>query len=498
MEIAQAQDVVIPPPTTRQEVAAADESDSGRYGGILFSLRTRLVVWFALLLLLAVVVALVVARATLLARVDARIDASLAQEVEELRALAVGSDPETAQPFGDDVARIFEVYLQRNVPMANEALITFHDGAPYLRSRPVVPYRLDLDEQLSAHWAGLAGTERATVMTPAGSVRYLAVPLRVEGETAGVFVGAIFRDLERQEVDDTLASLGFVGLAVLVAGCLLALWLARRVLDPIAAVTATAQRISETDLTERIPVRGRDEIADLASTCNTMLERLETAFAGQRRFIDDVGHELRTPLTIVRGHLEQLDEDAARRRETLELVLDELDRMGRLIGELLILARAQRPDFLDLKVVDVERLTHDLLSKASAFGTRRWLLDAAWHGHAVLDPQRLTQAAMQLVENAVRQTTEDDTIALGSAVADGSLRVWVRDTGPGVPAEEQVAIFQRFRRGSGGVEGTGGLGLSIVQAIAEAHRGHVEVQSPPGAGATFVLVVPAGAPPEES
>jgi signal transduction histidine kinase len=315
------------------------------------------------------------------------------------------------------------------------------------------------------------------------------------GETRGVFVAAIFRDRESGEVDDALRVVAGVGLAMLLVGSVLAWLLADRVLRPVTAVTKTARTISGGDLSRRIPVSGHDEIAVLASTFNDMLARLETAFETQRRFVDDAGHELRTPLTIVRGHLELLEDDPAERRATLELVLDELDRMARLVNDMLTLAKWERPDFLSPAAVDVGVLADDLLAKAQALGERRWQLDARATGTIVADRQRVTQALVQLAQNAVQHTEEGDEVGLGTFVGDGEARLWVRDSGPGIPFEEQERVFARFyrssaRRGSDGA----GLGLSIVQAIARAHGGRLELASVPGSGATFTVVLPLGGP----
>ncbi|MFP5372870.1 MAG: sensor histidine kinase [Actinomycetes bacterium] len=460
------------------------------------SLRTRLVALFAVVLLLTLVASLATARWVLLNRLDARIDADLDQEVEELESLASGRDPETGQPLRQDVRRLLSLYLQRNVPMENEAVVTYVDGEPYLRSRPVAPYRLDQDARLSARWSALQQSERSVVDTPAGPFRYLAVPIVLDGEAKGVYVAGVFRDLEATEVDDALRALAAVGVVALVVACLLAAWIADRLLRPVAQATAVARRISETDLSQRLPVEGRDEIATLASTLNGMLERLEGSFETQRRFIDDIGHELRTPLTIVQGHLEQLDDDPDDLEETLHLVLDELQRMGRLVGELLLLARAERPDFLELAVVDLAEVTSELAAKAPALGERQWDLDGVGTGRIVADRQRVTQAVMQLAENAVRQTEPGDVVAIGSAVADGAARIWVRDSGPGIPLDEQGQLFERLWTGGGNRKGSG-LGLSIVKAIADAHGGKVELRSRPGAGAMFTLVLPVEGPEAE-
>lgn len=222
---------------------------------------------------------------------------------------------------------------------------------------------------------------------------------------------------------------------------------------------------------------------------NGMLERPEQAFETQRQFIDDVGHELRTPLTIVQGHLEQLDDDPRQRAESVRLVLDEVERMGRLVGDLLVLARSERPDFLDWGTADLAELTEGMYAKVRALADRRWVLDGVGEGSIVVDQQRLTQAVMQLAANAVRHTEAGDVIAIGSAMDDRGMRIWVRDTGSGIDPEERDRIFERFRQGARSIVGSG-LGLSIVRAIATAHGGRVELRSRPGGGAAFTLVLP--------
>ena len=150
------------------------------------SLRARIVAWFIGVLALSTIGLVVVTYEVLGIRLDQRIDAELRQEAAELRALARSNDPATGQPFAS-VKRTFDVYLVRNVPSRNEALITFLAGEPYLRSRQVVPYRLDRDPELVARWASLTEPSRGGVSTPAGRVEYLAIPVGAGGETGGVF-----------------------------------------------------------------------------------------------------------------------------------------------------------------------------------------------------------------------------------------------------------------------------------------------------------------------
>jgi two-component system, OmpR family, sensor kinase len=278
------------------------------------------------------------------------------------------------------------------------------------------------------------------------------------------------------------------------------IWLAAgRALSPLWGLSRTARAISESDLSRRIPVRGRDDLAELARTFNGMLDRLETAFANQKDFLTDVSHELRTPITVIRGHLDTLGESPAERQEAIAVIQDELDRMNRFVDDLLLLARAPRPDFLRLRPIDLDLFTNDLFAKARSLGERDWRLDGTGVGILVADQQRLTQAVMNLATNAVKHTREGETIWIGSSLVAGRARLWVRDDGPGIEPAEQTRIFDRFARAAPPTNAAGdgaGLGLAIVKAIAEAHGGKVELDSRPGVGATFTIVVPAGAESE--
>jgi two-component system OmpR family sensor kinase len=489
-------------PADREPVHLTVGEDAEPRRGIrehLSGIRVRILLWYVLLLAAATVASVLVVRQVLLARLDEQIDAALVQETQELRRLSTGNDPETGRPFRGNVPRILEVFLQRNVPSRNEAFLTFFDGKPFLRSRAVAPYRLDGDPDLVAALGSIPDTRWGTQGTPAGRVRYVAVPLRVAGETRGVFVGAFFRNLEAPEITPAVQAAAGVGVVVLLIGIILAWRLARGILQPVAAVRSTAQTISESDLTRRIPVTGRDEISMLASTFNRLLDRLERAFRTQRAFVDDAGHELRTPITIIRGHLELLDDDPEERRKTIALVMDELERMSRMVNDLLVLARAEQPDFLDLEVIDVRALTEEVHAKAQALASRRWEIERVGHGRVVADRQRLTQALVQLAQNATGHTAEGDLVAIGSAISDGEARFWVRDTGPGIRLEDQQRIFERFARSADVRKSEGaGLGLAIVSAIAGAHRGRVEVHSRPGKGATFTIHIPIDQPVDES
>jgi signal transduction histidine kinase len=463
----------------------------GRVLRVPSSLRMRILALVVGLLALATLLFVGVTYTVLDIRLENRIDADLNQEAAELRRLAGGRDPRTGEPFGTDVERIFEVYFQRNVPSRNEAMIALVGGETYLRSRPVVPYRLHEDRGLVQHWASLTRQERGGADTPAGRVDYLAVPVSVEGRVAGVFVAAFFRDRLQDEYDETLLAAGATGVAVLLIGSLLAWRLAGRVVDPVTRLTRAARSITETDLSRRIPVEGHDEVAQQAATFNEMLDRLEQAFQTQRQFIDDAGHELRTPLTIVLGNLELLPEDPEERRETVALMTDELERMSRIVRDLLLLAKREQTDFLELGTVEIGGLTDELGTKAAALAPRDWRIESRGQGIVIADRQRLTEAVLQLAENAVTHADGDGPLWLGSSVQNGTARIWVRDEGRGIALDEQSAVFERFRRAEAESRFRGsGLGLPIVMAIAEAHGGRVELESTPGQGSKFTVVIP--------
>ena len=436
-------------------------------------------------------------------RLDARIDAALEQEVEEFRAFAArGVDPDTGEPF-TTLEPLFTTALQNNVADENETFLTLIDGEPYVYPGGGRPVELESEaavlELVRSVPAG-ADVRRADVETSAGKTRLAVVQVQfADTPQTGAYVVAYVVDLERAELVDAARTYTFVAVGALLLLALVGWLVAGQLLRPLRLLREAALRITETDLTERIPVTGADDVSDLTRTYNAMLDRLQSAFEMQRQFIDDAGHELRTPVTIVRGHLELLDpSDAGEVAETRALVLDELDRMGRLVEDLILLAQARRPDFVRHGTVEIGRLTDEVLDKARALGDRRWLVEARAEGSVQADPQRLTQALLQLAHNAVKFSAAGSEIAIGSTIADGEARLWVRDDGVGIHPADAQRIFARFGRSETGrgVEGSG-LGLAIVSAIAEAHAGHVEVDSRPGAGATFSLVLPSQPPPQD-
>ncbi|MGW0733296.1 ATP-binding protein [Streptomyces sp. NPDC002851] len=432
--------------------------------------------------------------------VDHRIARLLAQETSEFANLeARGVDPETGREFAAP-DRLLRVFLERQYADADEELIGLvrradRDPAKLVQQREIRT-ALPLHQDPAARRAIFASPDATgTLHRPEGEIRWAKVTVaRQGGEPEAAFVVAFHPETELARVDEVFRILLAISGVALVMTTGIGWVVAGSILRPVRLVRTTAAQLTEQDLTRRIPVQGRDDVAALAETFNAMLDRLERAFAAQRYFVDDAGHELRTPITIVRGHLELMGDDPAEREETVRLVTDELDRMSRIVEDLLLLAKAERPDFVTPGPVQLAELTADVYVKARTLGERDWKLTEVAEGEAELDEQRVTQAMVQLAQNAVQHTTPGQAVSIGSRIEGAAVELYVADSGPGVPPQDAEVIFDRFRRGTArrGARGSGaGLGLSIVRAIAEGHRGGgVRLRETPGGGATFVLDLP--------
>ncbi|MGW0521364.1 sensor histidine kinase [Crossiella sp. NPDC003009] len=465
--------------------------------------RVRIMGWLLGLMLLALTVVAVGGWRLLVSDVDDRINRGLEQEAKEFVDFAqVGRDPKTGQPVADAYGLI-KAHLHNNAyPEPNEihlAVLVEANGTVHVTRQGVQPVEVSGDKELIRRIVS-APDSYGTAPTAAGDLRWAKVALKATGQGQPSFVTAFFVTGMRASADQAIRLLLLVSLIGFLLAAGVSWVVAGRILAPIRTVRQAAAEITERDLTRRIPVHGKDDIAALAEQFNLMLDRLEQAFRTQRQFLDDASHELRTPITIVSGHLELMGDDPAERAEVVRLCTDELDRMNRIVQDLLLLAKAERPDFLRPAPVSLPELTSDIDAKVRALAPRRWVLESMAEGEVVLDAQRVTQAMVQLAQNAVQHTGAGEEIRLGSAVHGENVSFWVTDRGPGIAEEERQAIFDRFSRGSSGrADRSGaGLGLAIVKAIAQAHHGVVRVVSEPGAGATFGIELPLVAVVEEA
>jgi len=313
-----------------------------------------------------------------------------------------------------------------------------------------------------------------------------------------------FEHLVNERTLRNLRTFSLVSLAALFLASLAVGWvIAGRVLGPIAHITQVAREIQVRELSRRIELVGPDdELKQLADTFDSMLARLDVAFASQRRFVADASHELRTPLATIKANLElaltDADGNAESRARAAEVIKRAIDRMARLTDDLLALARLDAPTnghgAVDLAAL-VEDAREEFAAPAAAHGVG--IEVAAGPGQAVAgDRDVLKRALANLLDNAVRVAPRGSSVRLAHGELEGWAWVAVSDEGPGIPPAQQERIFDRFWRPDDARTrpgGGSGLGLAIVRQIAEAHRGSVEVCSEAGAGATFVLWLPCDA-----
>lgn len=463
--------------------------------------RVRVVLTLVLLTATALIVAGVTAASLQAKRVTTSIDDDLLASAAEFERLAnTGVDPETGLPFAtpEDLLR---TSMGRVVPQRNEGLLGFVDGTLRFRSSDAV-VALETDAELVAALEPLAvlpDSSFADITTDRTTYRVLVVPIEVAGvtgreTTAAQVMGydAIAELSGFQRVFRTYAWVALASVALVAASA----WLiGGRILWPVRTLAQTAGRIGDTASGERIPERGRDELTTMTRAVNAMLDRLDASAKAQRDLLDDVSHELRTPVTVIRGHLEVMGADDV--EETRAIALDELDRMSRLIDDLLILAVKDQPDFITRAPVEVGILTDEVFDKARALGDREWRVSSRADAVIDADAQRLTQAWLQLAANAVKYSAPGSEVTLASALVDGEAVLSVHDEGVGIAPEDVDRMFERFERGTGTRREGAGLGLPIVAAIASAHGGSVSVSSEVGVGSTFAIRVPAAPPPEE-
>ena len=457
------------------------------------SVRTRITAVIALLTLAAMTVSGVLVYTLESARIEAGVNEQIDQEIDEFRVFQrEGVDPDTGGGF-TDALRLLTVFLQRNVPDDDEMMVAYEGETAIERTRNRYGEEFLRDPDYLQAVQGLLADGGTVEVADSryGEVWVTSVPVR-SPRSEGALVIINFLDDEHAELNRTLQTYAIVAVLSLGLITLLAALQSGRLLAPLRAVRETASDITTTDLSRRLPERGNDDITALTRTFNDMLDRLEEGVEAQRRFLDDAGHELKTPLTVLRGHLELLETGNPEEVErTRQLLINEIDRMSRLVGDLILLAKSRRPDFVSLRPVDLAELTESVFAKCRALGDRAWSLDSTGQGLVRFDEQRITQAVLQLADNAVKHTDTGDRIALGSARLDGAVRLWVRDTGRGVRSEDRDRIFERFGRATvrHGDEGFG-LGLSIVRAIVEAHRGTITVTDAPPHGARFDIELP--------
>ncbi|MGH2559096.1 MAG: sensor histidine kinase, partial [Thermomicrobiales bacterium] len=332
-------------------------------------------------------------------------------------------------------------------------------------------------------------------------------PLRSEpnqAEVLGVVQLATTLDLANDVLGRERLLLGLGVLAALVIGALGSLWLTTSALAPLRRMIGTCRGIAAGNLDARVDLpRRQDEVGQLATAVDEMAMRIEAAFTAQRRFIADAAHELRTPLTGLAGTLEVLlrgaRDDPATASDLIERMHHEVTRLHRLAEQLLDVSRLDAEAVVQTQPLALPRFVDDILPHAQALGRERAIaVEAGVPVTVHADPDRIQQALLHLVDNAVQHTAPGGVIRLGWQVEPASVDFWVADNGEGIAPGDLPHVFEPFFRGDRGRSrrrGGTGLGLTLVRTIATAHGGQVTVESRPGIGSRFTITLPRTAPP---
>jgi len=477
-------------------------------------LRWRLAAWVAAVALACLGIAFVAVYSGTGTQVRSQIDTEIAEDESEFaHGLALAQVRSPAQ-----VARAAAQYI-RGQPFSASSTLMFAivPGAATATNRPELfadgppddgetAAEQAQEDRLAAHLLTVGDGYSTLPLPDVGNLRLLKRTLRLPDAPKPVVVG-VGEPLAAVARAQRGVARAFILAGILaLAGALLGAYvIGTRLSRPLRRMAAVAARVDAGDLAPRIHQDGQgNEIRVLADAFNHMLDRLTEAFAAQRSFVADASHELRTPLTVIRGQLELLAAEASSPqgehpsgdevRRVERLVQAEIARMSRLVDDLLLLAKAEQPQFLRIEPIDLVEFVSELWQASTVLAERRFELAEVPSGTLRADPDRLAQALRNLLANAIAHT--DDRV--GSVrmrvqkAPGGRIRFIVEDDGPGIPADERARVFDRFHRTDSArdrASGGAGLGLAIVDAIARAHGGRVSAGEAEG-GARLELELP--------
>jgi heavy metal sensor kinase len=482
------------------------------------SVRAQLSLWYSGLLALLVTAFVALSygfvRRTELTRID-----STLREQSEIVAQAMGS----AAPHGGttraDTARLLGVMHDLRArglrawvfgatgrPLFTTAMV--QEGEGEAEERGVLGDTLPAETLVAVGLLARTRVVQRTIVTDSARARLYGAPLPATLGEGSVVVSTSLRDLDALLAHARDAAIAAIVVALLLsalAGYVLAL----KSLSPVSAMSRQADRIGASNLHERLPVtNSHDELGQLATTFNRMLDRVDSAFEQQRRFMADASHELRTPVAILRGEADITLSSDDRTREdfrgALVVVRDAADRLTRTVNDIFLLARVDAsqvptsatPLYLDEVVTDTCRAMRSLAAQRSI----TLACDGGGELAYVGDTALLERLVMNLVDNAIKYSDDGDTVCVRLARNASGIFLSVENGGPGIPAESRAHVFDRFYRvdaartqaaqSSGARSSSGsGLGLSIAKWIAELHGGGVDLTSEPGR-TVFTLRLP--------
>ena len=460
------------------------------------SIRVRLTLWYGsalalILVLFAVSLYLVMSRA-LREQVDASLDEAAAVAIRTLGEHRFGPFlifEDLSQDFPeiallDKFFQIFGPAGQVTIQSAN------------IQSREIPLSQPSFRASLEGH-----STFESVQFENGVPLRLLSVPIRQGDRLVNILrVGTSLQSTNRM-LHRLLVGLYIASPLALLVSLGGGWFLAGRALRPVHAITKAAQRIAAGDWTQRIRTpHSNDEIGQLASTFNDMIGRLEVSFRQIRQFSADASHELRTPLTITKGETElalRRPRQAEDYRVVLESNLEEIDRMSRIVDELLFLSRADLGEIkLKMVPVQLDDLVREIQQQAQVLGEERHIQTVLEVVEPVVvqgDDLRLRELLLNLLDNAVKYSQKGQTVELSLTVSGGQGKLVIRDHGIGIAPEDQERVFDRFYRTdearAHAAKGTG-LGLSICKWIVEVHHGTIEMKSTTQGGSCFTVCLP--------
>jgi two-component system, OmpR family, sensor kinase len=446
-------------------------------------LRARLTLWIAVILILAVAASFAVIYRGTGHQLRSQLDQDLATQVGAFAA---------AIPRHEE-------------PMELQGIVSRYVNHQHFRTSSQLVFVKLSNGDVVTNEPALLGAARGAPpgYSSVNSKRFGEIRLYVR-RTAGrgrdvtlVGVGGSLSPVERAQHSVARTFL-LAGLFALAAAALAGYVLASRVSSPLRRMARTAAEVDAGDISHRMgETSTSEEIELLAESFDRMLDRLDDAFARQRTFVSDASHELRTPLTVVRGQLEVLARQPDVSREDVQrvtrLVSAEIERMERLVDDLLLLAKTEEGSPIQRRPIELRDYVNDVFDALSLTADRHFELGDVSDTTIEADPDRLAQVIHNLGQNAVVHTGPGGLVRLSAAANGRYVRFAVEDDGPGIPADERDRIFDRFHRtdySRARSNGGSGLGLAIARALVEAHGGKIRACESPEGGARVEFDIP--------